>query len=140
MLSYFIIFILNLIFLLFMLSLLDLVNFINKFLLIIINNIILIFYILKLIVFLVSYFIIMLLIFCKIFTMSPTIPLIINPKLSIKNRYVVWGSFFLTSLNTLFIYIKKSINDIDEFYKTLILTITLGLICLLIINSTLFLI
>ena len=86
MLSHLIILILNLISLPPMLSLLSLISFINKFFLIIVNNIAFIFSISKLTIFRMSHLMTTLLIFYKIFTISFILSSIINPRLSIKDR------------------------------------------------------
>ena len=84
--SYFMVLILNLIFLLSILSLLSLASFISEFFFTMVNSIASIFSILKLTIFRMRYLITTLLTFYKTFIISFTLPPIINPKLSIKNK------------------------------------------------------
>ena len=134
--SYLIILILNLISLLPILNLLSLINLINKFFFIIINSIAFVFLISKLTIFRTSYSIIILLIFCRIFITSFILPSIMNFRLFIKDRQVIWGIFSFTFLNTPLIYIKKRIGDTGEPYGISIFIIISGFIYPSIISST----
>ena len=84
--NYLIILTLNLISLPPILSLLSSANFINKFFFIVINNIISVFSMSKLTIFRTPYSITILLTSYKTFIISFTLPPIMNPKSSIKNR------------------------------------------------------
>ena len=112
--SYFIILILNLIFLLSILSLLFSASLISEFFFTVMNSIVSVFLISKLTVFRTPYSITILLTFYRTFTTSFILLSIMNPRLSIKDRQVIWGIFSFTSLNTPLIYIKKRIGDTGE--------------------------